>query len=79
MKHTLKKLFNSCKGAVDVVGVLVDVALVAALIPVIKSFIAGAEGNLTASESILLGLTTLFIIIALVANIVRQSGIARKK
>ena len=60
MKATLKKLFNSCKGAIDITGVVVDVVLVTALIPVIVTFIGNAK-NLTATETTLLGLTTLFI------------------
>ena len=73
----LKKLAISCKGAINITGVVVDVVLVTALIPVIVTFISNAE-NLTTTESTLLGLTTLFIILALVFGIVKQSGLTRK-
>jgi hypothetical protein len=78
MKKAIMKLLNSVKGAIDVTAVIVDVALVTALIPVIVTFISDAE-NLTATETTLLGLTTLFIIMALVFSIVKQSGLGRKK
>lgn len=74
----IKKLLDSVKGAIDVTGVVVDVVLVTALIPVIVTFISNAE-NLTTTETTLLGLTTLFIILALVFSIVKQSGLMSKK
>jgi len=46
MKTALKKLFDSCKGGIDITSVVVDVVLVTALIPVIVTFINNAE-NLT--------------------------------
>ncbi len=78
MKKALFKLLISCKGAIDITGVVVDVVLVTALIPVIVTFINNAE-NLTATETTLLGLTTLFIVLALVFAIVKQSGLTSKK
>jgi hypothetical protein len=75
----LKRFLLSTRGAVDITGVLVDVALAAALIPVIKSFITSAQGNLTATEYLLLSMVTLFIIIALVYNILKQTGVVSKK
>jgi len=78
MKKALLKLCNNVKGAIDVVAVVVDVVLVTALIPIIVTFIANAE-NLSTTESTLLGLTTLFIILALIFNIVKQSGLIGKK
>lgn len=78
MKQLLMKLFNSTKGALDITGVVVDVVLVTALIPVIKTFI-GSASNLTATEVVILSLVTLFIILALVMNIVKQSGLTHKK
>lgn len=65
------------KGAIDITGVVVDVVLVTALIPVIVTFINGAE-NLSTTEATLLGLTTLFIVLALVFSIVKQSGLMKK-
>lgn len=69
-------MFKGIRGAVKITDVVVDVALVSALIPVIKTFISDTN-NLTASETLLLGLTTLFIIIALVVAVVRQAGLRK--
>lgn len=74
----MQKLIKSVKGAVNVSAVLVDVALAVALIPIIKQMISDAA-NLTATETLLLGLVTLFIIIALVFNIGKQSGLIKGK
>ena len=74
----MKSLMKSIKGAVDLTGVVVDVALTVALIPVIVTFINSAE-NLSATETTLLGLTTLFIVMALVFSIIKQSGLTKKK
>lgn len=73
-----KKLFNSVKGAMDISGVVVDVVLIIVLIPVIKTQIAGAQ-NLTTTETTVLGLVTLFIVLALIINVGRQSGLIGKK
>ena len=78
MKQLLSKLFKDIKGSVDITSVVVDVALVVALIPVIKTFIGNAQ-NLTATETTLLALVTLFIVIALIVNVIRQSGLAGKR
>ena len=76
--NPIKRLFMGCKGAINITGVVVDVVLVTALIPVIVTFINSAE-NLTTTESTLLGLTTLFIVLALVFSIVKQSGLVKGK
>lgn len=78
MKSALKSMLISCKGAVDITGVVVDVALVVALIPVIKTFISDAA-NLTATETLLLGLVTLFIVLGLVVMIGKQTGLIKKR
>lgn len=78
MKSALKSMLISCKGAVDITGVVVDVALVVALIPVIKTFISDAD-NLTATETLLLGLVTLFIVLGLVVMIGKQTGLIKKR
>lgn len=78
MNKALKTLFRSTRGAIDIVGTVVNVALVTALIPVIKTFISSAS-NLTATETVILTLVSLFIVLALVVNIVRQSGLSYKK
>ena len=76
--NPIKKLWAGCKCAINITSVVVDVVLVTALIPIIVTFIASAE-NLTTTESTLLGLTTLFIVLALVFSIVQQSGLVKKK
>lgn len=74
----IAKYFGSVKGALDITSVVVDVVMVTALLPVIYTFIANAE-NLSATERTLLGLTTLFIVLALIFNIARQSGLIHDK
>lgn len=78
MRNALKSFLKNTKGALDVSGIVVDVVLVVALIPVIKTFIASAT-NLTATETALLVLVTLFIVIGLVVNIGRQTGLIKGK
>jgi hypothetical protein len=78
MLKALKRMFGNVKGAIDITSVVVDVVLVTALIPVIKTFISSAT-NLTATEIVLLSLVSLFIVIALVMNIVKQSGLTSKR
>lgn len=77
MLQALKQMFMSVRGSLDITSVVVDVVLVTALIPVIKTFI-GSATNLTATEIVLLSLVSLFIVIALVMNIVKQSGLSSK-
>jgi len=74
----LKKLFDSTKGSVNMTSVIVDVVLVTALIPIIATFIANAT-NLTATETTILGLTTLFIVLGLVFAIGKQTGLIKGK
>lgn len=78
MLNAIRRMFDSCKGALDITSVVVDVVLVTALIPVIKTFIGSAQ-NLTATEIVLMSLISLFIVIALVMNLVKQSGLASKR
>jgi len=78
MLPALKKLADSTKGAIDVTSIVVDVVLVTALIPVIATFISNAN-NLTATETTILGLTTLFIILGLVFAIGKQTGLIKGK
>jgi len=68
---------RSVKGAMDISGIVIDVVLVVALIPVIMTFINNAE-NLSATEATLLGLTSLFIVLGLVFAIGRQMGLIKK-
>ena len=69
-------MLKGIRGAMSITSVVVDVALVTALIPVIKTFISDAN-NLTATETLLLSLVGLFIIIALVVAIIKQSGMKK--
>jgi hypothetical protein len=78
MANILKMFDKNKRAALDVAGIVVDVCLVTALIPVIKTFIGNAT-NLTATETTLLGLTTLFIVLALVFMIVKQAGFGGNK
>jgi len=71
-------MLRQSKRALDITGIIVDVALVVALIPVIKTFINDAT-NLTATETLLLSLVTLFIVLALIVMIARQSGLLKGK
>jgi hypothetical protein len=87
MKNLLKK------ANLDVTGIVVDIALVVVLIPVIKTFVSAANNchlanfpidnttvcALSGTEVALLALTTLFIVLALVFMIVKQSGIGKKE
>lgn len=73
----VKALKRSVKGAMDISGIVIDVVLVVALIPVIMTFINNAE-NLSATETTLLGLTSLFIVLGLVFAIGRQMGLIKK-
>jgi len=76
--NPLAKLVSSAKGAMNIAEIVVDVVLVVALIPVIATFIASAT-NLTTTEETILGLTTLFIVLALVFSIGKQAGLIKKK
>ena len=74
----MRKLMTSLRGAIDITGVVVDVVLVVALIPIIATFIAEAT-NLTTTETTLLGLSTLFIVIGLIFSIGKQTGLIGKR
>jgi len=78
MKKEITKMFGNVIGGVDLIGVLIDVILLSALVPVIVTFIKATEGNLTSTEFTLLSLTTLFLVIALVYSIIKQSGLTNK-
>lgn len=78
IKQFTRKMFGTKAGAMSVTGVVVDVVLVTALIPIIVTFIASAE-NLTTTETTLLSLTTLFIVLGLVYSVIKQSGLAGGK
>jgi hypothetical protein len=77
MSNIFRKMFDNSKASLDITGVVVDVVLVTALIPVIVTFINNAE-NLTATETALLSLVTLFIVLGLIFTIVKQAGFGKK-
>lgn len=78
ISNIIKKMFGETKAALNIMSVAIDVALVVALIPVIKTFI-GEATNLTSAETVLLGLTTLVIVVALIYSVVKQSGLMHNK
>jgi hypothetical protein len=64
-------------GGFDIFSVALDVALVMALFPVIKSFVSAGQDNMTATETLISGLITLVLILALVYSVAHQSGILK--
>lgn len=74
----MQKLIKSVKGAINVTGIVVEVLLVVTLIPVIKTMISGAA-NLTATETALLSMVTLFLVIGLVFIVGKQTGLIKGK
>lgn len=76
--HKARKEFVSAtKNAGHIFEIIIEVVLVVALIPVIKTFIAGAE-NLSATETLLLSLVTLFVVLGLIWNTIRILGLGKK-
>ena len=65
-------------GAIDMAGIIIDVVLFVSLIPVVVTFIASAE-NLSAVETTLLSLVTLFLVLGLVFMVGKQSGLIKGK
>lgn len=64
------------KAEASIMGIVVEVVLVVALIPVIKTFIADAD-NLTSTETALLALVTLFIVLGLIYLVGKQTGLIK--
>lgn len=58
----------------NIVKVTVEIIIVTALLPIISITIAGTQ-NLTATETTLLTLVTLFLIIGLIFGIAKQEGL----
>ena len=63
--------------AQSIVAVTVEIIMVTALLPVIAVTIAGTQ-NLSATETTILGLATLFLILGLIFGIVKGSGLMKK-
>ena len=78
MKKTLNKIVNSTKGALNVMAITFEVIIVVTLVPVIAVSIATAT-NLSATETTLLGLVTLLIVLGLLFAIGKQSGLIKGK
>lgn len=76
MKKTLAKLTDSCKGALNVMSITFEVIIVVTLVPVIAVAIATAT-NLSTTETTLLGLVTLLIVLGLLYAIGKQTGLIK--
>lgn len=72
MKHNI---MADMLGAFDIFSVVIDVALVMALYPALKGFIATASSNMTATEVAISALIPVVLILALVYGVARQSGL----
>lgn len=59
-------------------GIVVSVVMATALIPVVAVQVAGTT-NISATESTLLALTTLFIILGLIYGVARSTGLVGKR
>lgn len=107
MKKIFKKLLCSVKGSLNLTGIVIDVVLLCALIPVVTSLISRtgdsctssnhfinltanlchASGNMTSNasivqglgttETVVLALTTIFLVLALVFSIAKQAGLIK--
>ena len=76
-KKFLKDCMKAVKKPVDIVSIVVDIVVLVAMIPIIKTFVASAE-NLTTTETTLLGLVSLFLILGAVFVTVKRSGLKSK-
>lgn len=61
----------------NIVAVTVEIVMVTALLPVIAVTIASTQ-NLTATETTILALATLFLILGLIYGIVKSAGLLKK-
>jgi hypothetical protein len=73
-KSIKNEFVTSVKNAGSIFQIVIEVVLVVALIPVVKTFIAGME-NLTGTETLLLSLITLFIVLGLIWNTIKLVGL----
>lgn len=73
----VKSFATAVKNAGHLFEIIIEIVLVVALVPVIKSLIASAT-NLTATETLLLSLVTLFIVLGLIWNTIRILGLGKK-
>ena len=78
--NLLNKMFTAKRGMANpsqaIIGVLVAVVFVVSLIPTIVTQIAGAE-NLTTTQTTILNLVPLFIIIGLLLTVVKLTGVGK--
>jgi hypothetical protein len=68
-------LLNGLRGEFDIFSVVIDVALVLALYPAVKGFIAAASANMTAAEILIVGLIPIVLVLALVYMVAKQTGL----
>ena len=71
----MANMLESLNGEFDVFSVAIDVALVFALYPAIKGFIAVAAANMTPTEVLISALIPLVIVLALVYSVAKSTGL----
>lgn len=71
----MANLLDGLRGEFNIFAVCIDVALVFALYPAIKGFIATAAANMTATEVLISALIPLVLVLALVYSVAKQSGL----
>lgn len=76
MINAMKKFLLESKKGFEIMDVVVGAVFITALIPVIKTFIASAT-NLTATETVLLSLVTLFIVLGFVYYVGKRTGLIK--
>ena len=78
-KKFLDAIKNEMSGMTEVlIDTVIGVAIFAALVPVIVQFLTAAQGNLSGAEAVLLGLTTLFLVMGLIVIIAKRTGLIKK-
>lgn len=69
------KMLNTKKGSGKIATIVVEIIFVTALIPVVVTFITSAKSNLSATEQIVIGLVTLFLVLGLAYMVAKQMGL----
>lgn len=73
----MANLLESLQGEFNIFAICIDVALVFALYPAIKGFIASASANMTSAEVLISALIPLVLVLALVYSVAKQSGLMK--
>ena len=73
------KMLNTKKGSGKIATIVVEIIFVTALIPVVVTFITSAKSNLSATEQIVIGLVTLFLVLGLAYMVAKQMGLVGGK